>query len=372
MRKSVIAAALLSLGVGAAASGAKTPDPADAKAQIPAGFYRLAAKAHLAGKAPDWDYLAYDAARGHLFIARRGAGLWVFDTRTQKLLRRIGKSEGAGATLLIPQLDRGFSTNEDGSTTVFNMSNLAVLGRVKFADDADAASYDPINGHVAFVSGDSRQVTLFDPQKLTVVGKLTLQAEKADASAADGAGHILLNERDRGMVAQIDARTAALVSEWPTTGCDQPTGMAVDTANHRAFIGCRGGRPVLLVMNTADGAVVATLPLGRGNDGVAYDAMRHRIITTNGVDGNIVIFHQQDASHYWLEQAITTMPSARTLAYDSKTGRIFTVTAEGVVNPAAPVNTGPSAFYPNAYYDDSFVVLTYAPTLAQSSRGGDH
>ena len=349
---------LLALGGIAAAP----PDPEDAKAPVPAGFYRLAHAVTLPGKSPDWDYLAWDGAREHLFIARRGAGLWVFDTRAQRLVRRIANSAGAGATLVIPALGRGFSTNEDGSTTVFSLATLATIRRVRFADDADAASYDPASGRIAFVSADSRKLTFMDARTLKLVGSLALEAKKADASAADGQGHILLNERDRAMVARIDAATGAITAEWPTTGCTQPTGMAIDTAHHRAFVGCRGARPVLAVMNTDTGAVVQTLEIGRGNDGVAYDAARRRIVTTNGVDANVVVIHLDDADHYRFEQAVTTRPNARTLAYDARGGRIFTVTAEGVVNPAAPVNTGPAPFYPNAYHDNSFVVLTYSPT----------
>lgn len=350
---------LLALGLVAAAP---PPDPEDARAPVPAGFYRLVHEAKLPGKAPDWDYLAYDPVRAHLFIARRGAGLFVFDTKGQRLVRRIAKSEGAGATLLVPGLNRGFSTNEDGSTTVFDLSTLATVRRVKFAADGDAASFDPRTGRVAFVSADSQTVTFLDARSLRVTGKVKLAAKKADASAADGEGHILLNERDRAMVAKIDVASASLVAEWPTTGCSQPTGMAYDAQDHRAFIGCRGTKPVLLVLNTDTGTVVQTLDLGRGNDGVVYDRARRRIITTNGVEANLVIYHQDDADHYRLEQAITTRPFARTLAYDPRSGRAFTVTAQGVVNPAQPVNSGPSAFYPNAYYDNSFEVLTYAPT----------
>jgi DNA-binding beta-propeller fold protein YncE len=349
------------LALGCVAAAPPPADPEDARAPIPASFYRLAASARLPGKAPDWDYLALDSARGRLFIARRGAGLWVFDTHRNRLVTRIADSAGAGATLLVPALGRGFSTNEDGSTTVFDLASLRRIARVRFAGDADAASYDPVTGRVAFVSADSRQVTFLDARSLKVAGQVKLEAKKADASVGDGAGHILLNERDRGMVAKIDAATATVLAEWPTTGCSQPTGMAYDPAHHRAFIGCRGAKPVLAVMNTDSGAIVATLDIGRGNDGVIYDAARRRVITSNGVDANLVIFHQDDADHYRVEQAITTRPNARTMAMDFRSGRIFTVTAEGVVNPAAPVNTGPATFYPNAYYDGSMIVLTYAP-----------
>lgn len=244
---------------------------------------------------------------------------------------------------------------------MFNLTTLAPIKRVKFADDADAGSYDAVTGKIAFISADSQKVTFVDARTLAVGASVALSAKKADASAVDGAGGLLLNERDKNMVVHIDIASAKITAEWPTTGCAQPTGLAVDTFHHRAFIGCRSNAPTLAVMSTDTGKIVQTLPLGRGNDGVVYDAARARIITTNGIDGNIVIFHQDDADHYHMEQAITTRPNARTIAYDAASGRIFSVTAEGVVNPAEKVNTGPSAFYPNAYYDNSFVVLTYAP-----------
>lgn len=335
---------------------------AEAKAPVPAGFYRLETAVTLAGKSPDWDYLSYDAARAHLFIARRGAGLWVFDTRRQRLLERIPMTEGAGASLIIPGLGRGFVTNEDGSVTVFSLATLKPIRRIKFAADADAASYDPVSQRIAFVSADSRRMTFMDPRSLVILGHVDLETKKADGSVADGEGAILLNERDRNMLARIDASSGQVLAEWPLAGCMQPTGIAYDAADHRAFVGCRSDKPVLAVVNTQTGAVVTTLTLGHGNDGVVYDRARRRIITTNGVEGNIVIFHQDDGDHYRLEQAVTTRPFARTMAYDMATQRIFTVTAEGVVNPDEPINTGPSAFYPNAYFDGSFTVLTYAPS----------
>lgn len=61
------------------------------------GFYRLKSAVTLPGPDPDWDYLAYDKARGRLFIAHRDAGLWVFDTYRQRLIRQIATTNGAGA-----------------------------------------------------------------------------------------------------------------------------------------------------------------------------------------------------------------------------------------------------------------------------------
>lgn len=328
---------------------------------IPTRFFRLQHAVALPGPDPDWDYLAYDRQRERLFVARRDAGLWVFDTRKQQLIRKIAQTKGAGATLLLPELNRGFAINEHGSLTAFDLTSLAPLKRVHVAADADAASYDPVSGRIAVVSSDSRAMTFVDPRSLAVVGSLSLETAKADGSVADGRGSILLNERDRNAVLKIDARTMKVVAEWPIAGCTQPTGIAYDPAAHRAFIGCRGEHPVLAVINPDTGATVTTLPLGRGNDGVVFDASHKRIFTTNGVDANLVIFRQVDADHYRMEQAITTRPQARTMAYDPDRQRVFSVAAEGVLDPTKTANSGPSVFYPNSHFANTFVVLTYAP-----------
>jgi DNA-binding beta-propeller fold protein YncE len=152
----------------------------------------------------------------------------------------------------------------------------------------------------------------------------------------------------------------ALVAEYPAS-CEEANGMAIDRANQRLFVGCRGKNPVLSVMDAATGKVVATLGIGRGNDGVAYDPETRRVYATGGVDGNLVVYSQVDADHYQLVEAATTRPYARTMALDPVTKKVYTVTAEGTVDPAKKANTGPAPFYPNRYHPGTFTVLTYSP-----------
>jgi hypothetical protein len=143
-------------------------------------------------------------------------------------------------------------------------------------------------------------------------------------------------------------------------GCEQPTGLAFDSARERLFVGCRGRAPVLAVMDSRTGRVVGVQPIGRGNDGVVYDAGARQVITSNGVDANLVIYDQTDADHYRLAEATTTRPYARTMAFDPRTRRIYLVTAEGTVDAGRPVNAAVAPFYPNRYFDDTFVLLTYS------------
>jgi DNA-binding beta-propeller fold protein YncE len=323
-------------------------------------FYRLEKVTPLKGAEPGWDYVTLDAARQLLFLGRRDEGVTVFDIAANAAKTTIENSKGANHTALIPEVDRGYTTNEDGSSTVFQLSTLKTIDRIKLGEDADAGFYEPVTKQIVFTQGDSKAFVFLDAKSGKILGKLETQSSKLDGTVPDGKGNLFTAERDRNSVLKVDAKARKVVTEWKTEGCEQPTGIAFDTAHKRLFVGCRTAKPVLLVMDSETGKPITSLEIGRGNDGVIYDAETKKIYTSNGVDGNLVIIDQVDADTYKLEEAVTTRPSARTMALDPKSKKIYLITAEGVVDPAKKINKAVAPFYPNKYFDDSFVVLTYA------------
>ncbi|RCS30323.1 YncE family protein [Rhodanobacter denitrificans] len=324
-----------------------------------AHFYRLHSAVTLPGEAPGWDYLSYDAAHSHLFIGRRQNGVTVYDVATRKVVATIAGTEGANKAILVPRLDRGFSVNGDGTSTEFTLSSLKTIRHIRFGHDADAGSYEPVTGQLMFTMGDSGKVAFVDARSGRLRASLPMFSHHVEASAPDSHGNLFVAERDRDVVLRIDARTHEVTASWPTAPCRQPTGLDYDASNQRILVGCRSDRPVLAVLNAANGALVTTLPIGRGNDGVVYDPATHRIYTANGIDANLVVIDQLGPDSYRLEQAVTTRPMARTLAIDPQRDRVYLVAAEGGVDPTRKVDTAVAPFYPNFYFDNSFTVLTY-------------
>jgi DNA-binding beta-propeller fold protein YncE len=333
----------------------------DVAQDAPPQFYRLETAATLRSASPDWDYLTLDESRGYLFIGRRADGVTVYDLKAKKVVRTLEKSDDANAVVLVPEFDRGYTTNGDGSTTVFQLSTLRLIERIKFGEDADSGFYDPITRQIAFTMGDSQKVAFLDARTGKLLGDLALDSKKLDGTAPDGEGNLFMALRDRNAVAKIDVAGRKLLALWKTEGCEQPTAVAYDRADRRIFIGCRGTRPVLAVMDAGSGKVIGTWEIGRGNDGVIYDAGARRVYTSNGIDANLVIYDQLDADTYRLAEATTTRPYARTMALDRKTKRVYLVTAEGTADPEKKINKAVAPFYPNRYYPDTFTVLTFAP-----------
>ena len=336
---------IIAVGVGAAASP----------------VYRLQSEQPLKGRSPGWDYVAFEAGRNRLFLGRRTAGVTVVDAATGSVSATIADSIGANVALPVPTLGRGYTANGDGSTTIFALDTLKSISRVKVGEAVDAVFFDAVTGLLVFTDGDHKRLILFDPKTNAVAGSIAVPAEELEGAVATGDGGLWVNERDRDRIAHVDLKTRTLVADYPLPGCSQPTGLAFDGASKRLFVGCKGTAPVLAIFNAKSGHVVARVGIGRGNDGVVWDAGRKRIFTANGIDGNIVMIDQSGPDNYHFAGAFTTRPIARTLVEDPATGRIFTMTASGIVDPSRPRNLKAGAFYPNRYLDDSFVLLTYAP-----------
>jgi DNA-binding beta-propeller fold protein YncE len=91
----------------------------------------------------------------------------------------------------------------------------------------------------------------------------------------------------------------------------------------------------MVVLNTDTGAVVATAPIGRGTDSAAWDPKRKLVFSSNGFDGDISVIAQKTPDSYVALESIPTALSARTMAIDPASGRLF-VAGLDVTPPATP------------------------------------
>jgi DNA-binding beta-propeller fold protein YncE len=148
----------------------------------------------------------------------------------------------------------------------------------------------------------------------------------------DGAGHVWVNIEDKSEIEEFDARTLRSLGHWPLAGCEEPSGLAIDRAHGRLFSVCGNGK--MAVTNMATHRVVATLPIGDGADGAAFDPATRTAFSSNG-DGTMTIVRQDAPDRYTVVQTLATQRGARTIALDAATHRVYTVTAELGTAPAA-------------------------------------
>ena len=107
--------------------------------------------------------------------------------------------------------------------------------------------------------------------------------------------------------------------------------MAIDTARHRLFSGCRSG--LMAVSDYQNGKIVATLPIGTGVDGAGYDPASSDAFASNA-DGTLTVIHQDTPDRYHVVENVKTAPASRNMGLDPTNHRIFVVAAEFGPAPA--------------------------------------
>jgi DNA-binding beta-propeller fold protein YncE len=145
-------------------------------------------------------------------------------------------------------------------------------------------------------------------------------------------------------VVEIDAKTATVGRRWSTAPCKQPVAMAVDTAHHRLFSGCRSG--VMAVSDYQAGKVVATVPIGGGTDGAGYDAASGNAFASNA-DDTLTVIHQDAPDQYRVVETLQTPPASRNMGLDPANHRVFVVAAKFAPAPAG--GRGRGAVLPGSF-----------------------
>jgi YVTN family beta-propeller protein len=306
----------------------------------------------LLGGAGGWDYLTVDSAANRLFISRSDRVL-VMSTVDGSVVATIADTQGVHGIALARELGMGFTSNGRADTvTVFDLKSLAVTKTIAVTGhNPDAILYDPASKHIYTFNGRSHDISVIDP--LTGAVTATLPAGgKPEFAATNGAGRIFFNIEDTSQIGVIDSSASERIATWPLHNCESPTGLAIDIQHQRLFSVCQNG--VLAVTDAASGRPVAEAPIGKGPDAAAFDSKRALLFSSNGEDGTLTVIHEDDADHYSVAATVATQRSARTMALDAGTHRLYLVAAQFGAAPE------PSAAEPHPrppVLDGSFKVL---------------
>jgi DNA-binding beta-propeller fold protein YncE len=307
-----------------------------------AGTYQVTHTYTLGGDG-SWDYIVPDPARHRLFVARQ-TRVMVVDENDGKLLGEVSGVNGAHGTAIAEQSGHGFATaGNDKAILMFDLQTFKVLSTIPAAEDADAIVYDRASNRVFSLNGDAHSSTVVDAAGGTLVANIALGG-KPEYGASAGDGKLYANLTDTGEVVEIDTKALTVSRRWPTAPCGNPVSMAIDTAHHRLFSGCRSG--VMAISDYQNGRVVVTLPIGSGVDGAGYDPATGDAFASNA-DGTLTVIHQDTPDTYHVVQNVTTAPAARNMGLDPTNHKIFVVAAE--FGPAPPGGRGRGAVLPGTF-----------------------
>lgn len=283
-----------------------------------------------------WDYLTFDAKGGRLFISR-STHVMVVDAEKGSVVGDIPDTQGVHGIALVEDLDKGYTSNGRASTvTVFDLKTLKVLKQIPVGKNPDAIIYDPASKRVFTMNGASNDTTAIDPKTDTVAGTIPLEG-RPEFAVSDEHGHVFVNLEDKSTVVELDPVKLSVLARWPIAPGEEPSGLAIDRKHSRLF--STGANKTLVVLDASTGKVVTTLPIGGGVDAAGFDPETGLAFSSNG-DGTLTVIHEDSPGKFTVVENVTTQRGARTLALDTKTHRVFLVTAE-FGPPPAPTTERP-------------------------------
>jgi DNA-binding beta-propeller fold protein YncE len=338
----LFAAAALLQTAGTAALAADT-------SPLPGVYYRVAGSWRVGGSG-GWDYLALEASGARLFISRDDH-VDVVATVSGELTARIANTPGVHGIAFAPALKRGFTSNGGSdSISVFELDTLRLIQEVPLTGHGpDAILYEPRQNHVITANGKSANLSVLDASTLQILATVALPGPP-EFMATDAAGTVYVN------IETPLGKLVAVKATWNLPGCENPTGLALDAAHHRLFSVC--ANQVMAVTDSQSGKQIARVVVGRGPDAAVFDSDLGLVFSSNGLDGTLTVIQEESPDDYRVTETLTTQVSARTMALDPATHRIYLAAAK--LGPAPP----PTGDHPHprpSIVANSFVILVAKP-----------
>ncbi len=314
----------------------------------------------LLGGEGGWDYVTVDPDARRVYIPR-SADIMVVDEGSGKMIGDITGLQGLHGIAVAPEFNRGFVTGNDPDAEIWlvDLKALKVTGKLTAsgARGSDSLMYDSASKRAFINTAASNNAQAVDAASGKIVGTVMLPG-RPEAAVPDGKGGMFVNIVDKSRIVEYDTKTLTVKNDWSSEPCFRGYGLSMDRVHRRLFIGCQGSaspqrdepgsasKNLLVVMNADNGKVVASLPIGIGSDGTAYDPGTGDVFVTcrdsgDGKNGATYVFHEDSPDKYTKIAEVKTIYGARTIGLDPRTHHIFTIGTEKN-DPVPPTAENPN------------------------------
>jgi DNA-binding beta-propeller fold protein YncE len=272
-----------------------------------------------------WDYGAIDSAGRRLYYSH-ATKVVVIDIDSNVVVGEIADTPGVHGIAIAPELGLVFTSNgQENKASVVDLKTLATKMKVETGTNPDAILFDPGRKEVYAFNGRGNSATVFDAQSGSVVATIALSGKPEFAQIDLKEGRIYSNIEDRNEVSVIDTASHSVVAHWPISPGEGASGMAIDTTNHRLFLGAEN---LMVMLDYLSGKVVTTVPIGPGVDANSYDPAFKLAFASCGGDGTVTIAREESPDNLAVVQVLQTARGARTMTLDLKTHRIYLAAAD--------------------------------------------
>jgi DNA-binding beta-propeller fold protein YncE len=268
-----------------------------------------------------FDISFLDQASQRFFLAdRSNKAVDVFDAKQNKFIGRVGGFVGAvvkdgrvdnahsGPNGVLAFGDEAWAGDGDSTIKVIDLKAMKIINTISTGGKgrANENTYDPKDD--IFIIGNQNEDPPFTTMVSTkaghkIIGKVMMPDatdgnEQPMYNPADGLVYqpipILKHDAKKGGIAVIDPRTATLLKTLEVDNCS-PNGIAFGP-NDNFALGCTANGikmdkapPIIAIMNTKTGKLVANVPDVGGSDEIAYSKKNNQYYIPSRLAGSAVL-----------------------------------------------------------------------------------
>ncbi len=283
---------------------------------------------------PYSDHLTIDLVGKRVFATPQAARMVaVLDLQDGKVLKTMPVGN-PHAVYYSSSLKRLFVTDSvTGSLLVYSGDDYSLIKEIRFEKGIDWLLPDP-NSQLLYVNHggdaagmDHAVVSVFDAAKLEKVADIAVPAPVLEGSALDTEKQLLyVNLNMTNSVAVVDLRKRETVAIWKLPPADgrRAMGATLDQGRSRLYVSTRDNslNGSIMVLDTNDGRIVATLPIGGWADDIFIDQKRQRVYVTVGV-GYVDTYAIEGGDAYRREPRVETQLMAKTGLFSRELDRMF-------------------------------------------------
>lgn len=282
-------------------------------------------KKKVIGGTGGWDYIFASPGNQRLYVSH-GNRITVLNLKTLDSVGVVEPTLGVHGVATIEAMGRGYTSNgRADNVSVFDLKTNQILKDIPTGQNPDAIFYDDFNGMIITCNGRSDDLSFIDPKTDKVVVTVAVGG-KPETAVSDGKGHVFVNIEDKSEVVKINSKTHKVEAHWKLAKGEEPTGLALDRETHRLIVGC-GGNEYLEILDADSGKSLFQLPIGKGCDGIAFDASTKLAFASNG-EGTVTVVKELGPNDFKVIQTVKSALRARTITVDPITHHIFLPSAD--------------------------------------------
>ena len=290
------------------------------------GSYKVLDTAQLMGSG-GIDYVCADNDARRVYVPR-GGNTFVFGLDDHKFIGTVTNVGGHGVAVDTAS-HHGFSSGSP--IGMFDTVTLQKIKTIEPKSRADGIMFEPFTGKIMILSHEAPSITLIDPKDGAVAGTIDVGGAMEQAQS-DGAGKLYVDVEDKNEIAVVDLKTMKVINRLALgEKGDGPAGLGLDAKNHILFAMCHSQNCV--VVNTEDGKILATLPIGNGTDGGGFNPATMEAFSSQR-DGTLTIIKEKSPTEFEVEQNVKTKAGCKTCALDTKNNHIVLICTERAPQPA--------------------------------------